>query len=153
MTEKERKEFEEFLKWKSEREKKKQKPMEIDVNAKVNANVSPSINMGWYHKLTNGQKNVLMVYAIWFIVHVILLVSGEGEDHFFPRIYKAHGMPNYEHLRQHGWAFTPPDHWTIKWDLDYYGWPEFIVYVLLIPVIIYYLYILCKASLPDSNKR
>lgn len=153
MTEEEKKEFEEFLKWKAEREEnaKDSKPTEatidpikVDVNAKVNANIAPSLNMGWYQKLTVGEKNLLMVYIIWLIVHVLLVVSGKGKDHFFPRIYKAPGMTDYAHLRQHGWAPVPPEHWTIKWNLDYYGFPEFIIYVVLVPVIVYFIYTLWR---------
>ena len=67
MTAEEKKEFEEFLKWKAEKVEKAKEAetanetkdsIKIDVNAKVNANVAPSVNMGWYKKLTSGQKNL-----------------------------------------------------------------------------------------------
>ncbi len=151
MTEEEKKEFEEFLKWKAERTSANASPtdtgkgaVKLDVNANVNAKITPTVNIGWYQKLTSGQKNCLMIYVVWTIVHILLLVSGEGRDHFFPRIYKTQDLPDYTHLRQHGWAPVPPEHWTIKWDLDYYGFPEFIVYVFLVPVIVFFIYVFLK---------
>lgn len=158
MTDEEKKEFEDFLKWKAEKAKatdgaKKEESIKIDVNAKVNANIAPSVNIGWYKKLSVGQKNLLLIYVIWFVVHILFLVSGEGADHFFPRIYKASGMLDYAHLRQHGWAPVPPKQWTIEWDLDYYGFPEFIVYAVLIPIIIYFIYTLFKKNKKAMSER
>lgn len=128
MTEEDKKEFEEFLKWKAEKaemtkEAKTASELKdsvmIDVNAKVNANVTPSVNIEWYHKLTGSQKNLLMFYLIWFIVHLLLLASGKGRKGFFPG----------------------PRNWNYdSWDIDRYGLPEFIVYVVLAPVVVYFVY-------------
>ena len=74
--------------------KKEEKIINIDVNAKVNAkNIAPSINMGWYHKLAISQKKLLLSYVIWFVVHLLLLVSGKGEKHFFRGYIKHRVFP------------------------------------------------------------
>ena len=133
MTDEEKKEFEEFLKWKAEKAQKEsattetaKEPIKVDVNAKVNANITPSVNMNWFQKLTINQKYCFMAYVIWFVVHVLLLVSGKGHDGFFPRLHKYY------------------DGWTLEWKIIMYGFPEFIVYVILIPIIILFIYILIK---------
>ena len=72
MTEEEKKEFEEFLKWKAEKAKKTEppvkesEPIKVDVNASVNAKIAPSVNMGWYQKLSNKQKkcSVCIVFGL-----------------------------------------------------------------------------------------
>ena len=101
MTEEEKKEFEEFLKWKAERASANTSPtdtgkgaVKLDVNANVNAKITPTVNIDWYQKLTSGQKSCLKVYVVWIIVHILLLVSGKGRDHFFPRIYKTQELPD-----------------------------------------------------------
>lgn len=149
MTDEEKKEFEEFLKWKAQKAQKEsattetaKEPIKVDVDAKVNASITPSVNINWYQKLTDRQKALMMVYIIWFIVHVLFLVSGRGRNHFFPWIHKARGTIDYAFARQHGWAPVPPEQWKIDWDIDYYGLPEFIVYVILVPVVVFFIYTL-----------
>lgn len=96
MTEEEKKEFEEFLKWKAEKAKetepsvKGSEPIKVDVNANVNAKIAPSVNMGWSQKLSCKQKNWLGVYSVWSVIHLLLLVCGEGKDKFFPHIYQGY---------------------------------------------------------------
>lgn len=157
MTDEEKKEFEEFLKWKAEKAEKAQKesattetvkePIKVDVNANVNASITPSVNMNWYQKLTVNQKYCLMAYVIWFVVHVLLLVSGKGRDGFFPRLYK-----DYDWWHQYTMPTTRAGmekfSWALEWEIKMYGFPEFIVYVILIPVVILFIYILLK-----NNKK
>ena len=38
--------------------------------------------------------------------------------------------------------------WALEWEIKMYGFPEFIVYVILIPVVILFIYILLK-----NNKK
>lgn len=165
MTEEEKKEFEEFLKWKAEKAKetepsvKGSEPIKVDVNANVNAKIAPSVNMGWSQKLSCKQKNWLGVYSVWSVIHLLLLVCGEGKDKFFPHIYQGYNYTEeyYERMRKFGFAPSPEEEWKIKWDLDYYGLPEFIVYVVLVPLVIYFIYILFKnkkkATPSNSNNH
>lgn len=61
----------------------KPKPIKVDVNAKVDAKLVPSINTSWYKKFTDLQKKLLWGYGAWFLLHLILLVSGRGRNGFF----------------------------------------------------------------------
>lgn len=148
MTEEEKKEFEEFLKWKAEKVKETEPPVKenesikVDFNAKINANIAPSVNMGWYRKLSSSQKNWLGAYSIWSVIHLLLLVCGEGKNRFFPYIYQGFNYTEdyYDRIRKLGSAPSPEKEWMIDWNLAYYGFPEFIVYVVLVPVIVYFIY-------------
>lgn len=82
-----------------------------------------SIIIRWYQKLTYGEKNGLKVYIIWFLTHCALLGAGENHDCFFP------------------WHYS-----RLEWDIDDYGLPEFIVYVALIPIVIYFIYSFYKKN-------
>ena len=115
-----------------------EEPIKVDVNANVKAQIAPSVNLGWYQKLSGKQKKWLGVYCVWFVTHLILLVCGEGKDKFFPHIFKGHNYTEeyYERIRTYGSAPVPPE----EWDIDYYGLPEFLIYVVLIPLVIYYIY-------------
>ena len=115
---------------------------EEPLNLKVDAKIAPS--MKWFNniKLTNLQKNCILAYIIWFFVHLVFLFAGNGSDHFWPHIFKS---PNYteqfyERLNRVGSAPVPEDVWHIKWDLKYYGSEEFIIYVFLVPLIIFAIY-------------
>ncbi len=112
------------------------------IDANVNAKITPSFsfNTNWIKNLSYGQKIWAGIYSVWIIIHLLLLVSGEGKDRFFPYIYKKSGPIDYESLRQFGVAPAPEKHWTIKFDVDYYGWPEFLIYVLLIPLCVFFAY-------------
>lgn len=121
---------------------KTKEPIKVDVNANVKTNIAPSVNMGWYKKLTNTQKNWLGMYIIWVVIHLILLVCGEGRDKFFPHIYKGPNYTDdyYERWRHFESSPVPPDEWMVKWNLDYYGLPEFLIYVVLVPLVVLFIY-------------
>ena len=87
-------------------------------------------------------KKWLGVYCVWFVTHLILLVCGKGKDKFFPHIYKGHNYTEeyYERMRTYGSAPVPPEECKIEWNLDYYGLPEFLIYVVLIPLVICFIY-------------
>lgn len=61
---------------------------------------------------------------------------------FFPHIYKGRNITeaHLERVRTYGSAPAPPEEWMIKWNIDYYGLPEFLIYVVLIPLVIYFIY-------------
>ena len=90
------------------------------------------------------------LYSVWTVIHLLLLVCGEGKDRFFPYVYQGYNYTEecYERLRKFGSAPSPEKEWKIEWDLDYYGFPEFIVYVVLVPMVIYFIYTLFK-----NNKK
>ncbi|GEM_PF-6052191 len=157
MTEEEKMEFEEFLKWKEEKAKNAPKshrkgssPVKVDVNATVDAKIAPSVNLGWYKKLTGGQKNGLKVYVVWFIVHILLLVSGKGRNGFFPRLYK-----DYDWWHQYTMPRTSAGmekySWALEWNIDKYGFPEFIIYVVLAPVVVYFAYSFYKSKKENTH--
>ena len=80
--------------------------------------------ISWCHELTKREKICLKVYIVWFLIHCALLGAGENEDGFFP--WNSYGFRWYN-LR-------------CDWNVDHYGFPEFIVYVALIPVVMYFIY-------------
>ena len=112
------------------------------IHLNVDASIAPSTKWFQNIRLTGTQKNVLLAYAVWFVVHLILLVSGDGRSKFFPHIYKGcdYSEAYYNQIRNNGWAYAPKEHWKIDWNVDYYGFQEFIIYVVLIPLIIYVCY-------------
>lgn len=92
-------------------------PIKVDVKADINAKLAPSVDTSWFKKLSNKQKNCLYGYGVWVIIHILLLVSGSGRNGFFPK-----------------WSLC------IEWDIDMYGLPEFITYVVLIPFVLFLLW-------------
>lgn len=78
-----------------------------------------SVIISWYQRLTKGEKISLKVYIVWFLIHCALLGAGDNEDGFFP------------------WGGE---------SVYYYGLPEFIVYVALIPIVLYFVYSFCKKT-------
>lgn len=142
MTEDEKREFEEFLKWKEEKTRAidEKKSIVVDDDNKANERIKPPIGI-WYLKLTNGQKNWLMVYLIWFIIHVVLLVSGkEYHDDYG---YVPSGFYPFGDCDSFSEFFDSCDFFA----LYYYSTTEFIVYVVLIPVVFYFIYTLYKRYL------
>lgn len=133
----------------NQNEEAKSEPLKVDVNARLDAKFVPSINTSWYKKLTDLQKKLLCGYSVWFLIHLILLVSGKGHNGFFPRFYK-----DYDWL--HG--YTKPrysyeyDKWSIgvEWDIANYGLPEFIVYIALVPLLAFIGYKMYKSN--QANK-
>lgn len=105
---------------------KKQIPddKKIEVRASVNATIQPSIKTPFIEKLKSYPR-IVFIFSLWFVVHIIFLVSGDGRKGFFPHIYYTDYVPYSERG------------WKIEWDLDRYGLPEFIIYVILIPMIIF----------------
>lgn len=96
----------------------------IEVNASVNATIKPSFKTPFIEKLKSYPR-ITFVYSLWFIIHIILLASGDGRRGFFPKIYYS----DYGTYSERGWK--------IEWDLDRYGLPEFLIYVLLIPLLVF----------------
>ena len=117
----------------------KPKPIKVDVNAKVDAKLVPSINTSWYKKFTDLQKKLLWGYGAWFLLHLILLVSGRGRNGFFPRIYKDY---DWWHLYTMPTNSSAYEKWSvgIEWKIENYGFPEFIVYVALVPLLVFIAY-------------
>lgn len=126
----------------TEENQKAEEPIKVDVNAKVDAQIAPTLNMGWYQKLSGKQKNWLGLYCVWFVIHLILLVCGEGRDKFYPYIYKGRNITQeyIDRVRTFGSAPSLPEEWMIEWNLDYYGLPEFLLYVVLIPLVVFFIY-------------
>ncbi len=62
---------------------------------------------------------LLLLYSIWFCIHLLLLICGEGMDGFYPNIRKG----------------------DIIWNIWNYGLPEFFFYVILFPLIILTIYV------------
>lgn len=86
---------------------------------------NPKIGIGLtIVRFIKRHTTILIIYGIWFMVHLALLGAGDNYSGFCP--HKTH----YGHL---------------KWDVDYYGFPEFVVYVFLIPLVLFALIKLIKS--------
>ena len=112
------------------------------IRVQVEANVSSTQKKEKF-RLSSAVKGWLLVYAIWFVIHVLLLISGGAQSPFFPNIYKSPDYDElfYKNLNEYGFAIVPrTNHWNIDWNISYYGLKEFIVYVFLFPLIIYACY-------------
>lgn len=74
-----------------------------------------------YEKLSPEGKKWFWAYVIWLTIHLTLLASGDSDCNeygFFPW-HEVWGK------------------WELEWELKVYGLPEFLVYTVLIPVIIF----------------
>ncbi len=99
--------------------------------------------------LQNFCKNniaILLIYGIWFVLNFILLVSGDGRNGFWPHPYlHRETLAEHSYKQYLPWSdkFVDSKFWdlgpeeiTLDWDIDRYGWSEFLTYVVLIPLII-----------------
>ena len=109
----------------------------------VNGNINVSNNETLLNRIiqfVSKHANISIGYAIWFLINLVLLISGSGKCFFFPHIYKTQEW----HSAGYGGFGHTEETWKITWDIDYYGWPEFVIYVALLPLLIYVLFILYK---------
>lgn len=118
----------------------------------VNGNISVSNNESLLNRIiqfVSTHVNISIAYAIWFLLNLVLLISGSDEKHFFPRIYKTQEW----HSAGYGGFGHTEETWEIKWDIDYYGWTEFVIYVALLPLLIYVSFILYKKYQENKTEK
>lgn len=110
----------------------------VEISGNISAQIAPS-----FPNITSFIKEhsvLVLIYALWFLTNVILLISGNGHNHFWPYIHTTGGY--YDRFYQGGSYVKETT--KIDWSLVYYGWPEFIVYVAIIPLAIFILYRIYK---------
>lgn len=109
----------------------------------VNGNINVSNNESLLNRsiqFVSKHANISIGYAIWFLINLVLLISGSDYNYFFPRIYKTREW----HSAGYGGFGHTEETWEIEWDIDYYGWTEFVIYVALLPLLVYVLFTLYK---------
>lgn len=95
----------------------------------------------------------IVLYTIWVIINILFLLLGEE------RVYEktVTETPSYSLIgdsfkaKEVFFPFTSSDFQTsYMFNVKYYDWTEFFVYCLLIPLIIYILYLLWKNMIGES---
>lgn len=109
-----------------------------NVNAQIHAPQFPSIS-----KFIKLHTNLVITYAVWFVVNLILLISGNGAKGFFPRIYKEYAW-RHEYTMPRTQSGYEKYSWAIEWEIKNYGWTEFVTYIILVPLVIYIIYRIYK---------
>ena len=114
--------------------------LKVELGGEVKASLTPELP-----KLT-GLKNfyrnnlaLILTYGVWIIINVLLLVNGGDGEGFWPHIYSyySYGAGGAE-LTCFGYTlWTAQTVGAISWDVDTYGLSEFLIYVVLIPLLIY----------------
>lgn len=111
---------------------------------KINGNISISNNESFFNRVisfSSKHRNVCGIYALWFLVNVILLICGSDKKGFFPRIFK-----DYQWWHEYTMPTTRAGYekysWNIEWKTANYGWVEFVIYIALIPILLYFGYLL-----------
>ena len=105
----------------------------------INGNIDISNNKTFFNRIIScllKHKGVYLTYAVWFLLNIILLICGSDRKGFFPRIFK-------DYKWWHGYTMPTTrsgyeDYsWSIKFKIENYAWVEFVVYIALIPLLIY----------------
>lgn len=113
-------------------------PIKVDIDAQI----GPKVNLGWIKRISSTNKKIIGAYLIWFLTNCLLLISGNDHSGFFPHIYTEKQFRGY-------YSHAYDEVTKISWDVKYYGFFEFVVYVVFIPVVIgfaYYIYNERKAN-------
>lgn len=79
--------------------------------------------------ISEKQKKYLIIYVIWVLIHIICWMFGK------PLIEKGHNTFNPQN---HFYPFTYWGWNSSYFNIDYYDGTEFLVYVLLIPLIVFF---------------
>lgn len=125
-----------------------EKTVKVELGGKVNASLSPELPK--FTGLKNFVKKNLpfvLAYGVWFIVNLLLLINGDDRKGFWPHTYthRERGA-EHTHLEYIPWTGQTveakswdlgPEETKISWDIDTYGISEFLIYVVLIPLLIY----------------
>lgn len=84
-----------------------------------------TINNLFSLNLSDQKKKILILYIIWVLIHTICWIYGKPVSRSFSpqRLF---------------FPFTSDNGWFSYFNLDYYDSTEFLVYVLLIPLILYF---------------
>ena len=122
--------------------------LKVELEGEVKASLAPKLP-----KLTGlkifCRKNlaILLTYCIWFLINLLLLINGADRKGFWPHTYSHRERgAEHTHLEYIPWSRQTveskywdlgPEETKLSWDIDYYGLSEFLVYVVLFPLLIY----------------
>lgn len=104
-----------------------------------------------FPSISNFVKNhilISIIYSLWFLINLILLISGSGHSHFWPYIHTSGGYYDKFYL---GGTYIK-ESTNFDWSLKYYGWAEFIIYVFIIPIVVFSIYTLYKRFEKNQSK-
>ena len=113
-------------------------PETVNVEGKIGVSITHT-DIKYVVLKTFIKKNVYWVisYCLWFLLNLIFLITGDDHDSFWPHIYQS-----YYHQKT-----------KIEFDLYYYGPPEFIIYVFIIPLAIYLIFTWDRKQRIRKEKR
>lgn len=141
--------------------------VKVEIEGEVKASLSPQLPK--FTKVKNFVKNhvaLSFIYGVWLIVNLLFLINGEGRNGFWPHTY-THRERVAEHTRLEYIPWTGqtvnakywdlgPEETKWDWDLDTYGWSEFLIYVVLIPLLLYGIFLIYqyfkKSNSTNSNR-
>lgn len=134
----------------------------INIKSDINAKISPSFKFPFISKLVRNHTSIAMIYTLWILINLILLLSGSHykKEGFWPNIYKTYDVTWHGDIIGQRIGEMSPEYYKIDWDLNYYGFVEFLFYVFLIPFLIFACYYFYrqyrikhphKPSLPDYS--
>ena len=97
-------------------------PTEKKDGKNVKSSVSSENNQSLM-SMTPKKKKYLILYLIWVLIHILCWMFGYGEGTSYPQeLFYPFTMSNYDYM----------------FSIRYYDGTEFFVYVLLIPLMIYF---------------
>ncbi len=124
------------------------KSLKVELSGNVNASLIPELpQFTGLKKICNKNIAFVLAYGVWFIINLILLINGDDRKGFWPHTYTHHELgAEHTHLEYIPWTGhtieakywdVGPEETKISWDIDTYGISEFLIYVVLIPLLIY----------------
>lgn len=126
-------------------------PLHTELGGEIRIKLGPNSSMlKKINTFIAKHSAFFVISGIWFVINCILLASGGDRDGFWPHTY-SHRERVAEHTRLEYIPWTGetvdakywdlgPEQIKINWDLDYYGFSEFLIYAILVPFIIFLIY-------------
>jgi len=128
--------------------KTEQHNLRVELGGNLKASLAPELPK--FTGLKNFYKNhavLVLTYGLWFFLNLLLLINGDDRKGFWPHTYTDRDrVAEHTHLEYIPWTGQTvegkswdlgPEETKWDWDIDRYGWSEFLVYVVLIPFLIF----------------
>lgn len=124
------------------------KNLKVELGGNLKASLAPELpKFTWLKDFYKNHIALVFTYGLWFLVNLLLLINGNDRKGFWPHTYKYRDrVAEHTHLEYIPWTGQTVEgkSWDLgpevtkwDWDIDRYGWSEFLVYVVLIPFLIY----------------
>lgn len=125
-----------------------EKTVKVELGGNVKASLTPELpNLTGLQNFCKKHFALILTFAVWFFINLLLLINGGDMKGFWPHTYSDRERgAEHTHLEYIPWTGQTveakswdlgPEETKISWDIDYYGWSEFLIYVVLIPLVFY----------------